>query len=55
MKTVNGVPGVTGTTPELPEIVTMPLKVKADYQRCHRNEPAYKNKRKKYVRKHGQK
>ncbi len=55
MKTRTGVPGVTGTTPELPEVAVIILKEKVGYQKYPKNGPAYRNKQKKFVRKNGQK
>lgn len=55
MKTRTGVPGVTGTTPELPEVAVIILKEKAGYPKHRKNSAAYRNKQKKYVRKNGQK
>ena len=55
MKTKTGVPGVTGTTPELPEVVVITLKEKAGYTKHKKNNPAYRNKQKKFIYKNGQK
>lgn len=51
-KTVIGVPGVTGTTPELPEIAVINLKDRPTLRPIGKLTPSQK-KRILYVRKHG--